>query len=404
MTASTDFLPFATGAGANVVSQAVYAADTAVANGFSSGIASSAKFNKVFRQASFVAAGVATWMANALNTNIADDGNLSAFAANLALAVKSAASSGNFIADTGTVNALVGTRSPPPTALTAGMQVAIQVANTNTSGVTFNYAGLGAKAVLSEGSPVKAGQIVSGQIYLLMYDGTQWELLSVGVDVPASPSQAGIVLLATNSDLAAGTDTSKAATPQGVARAVQSGSYNYAADSGSANALVVALTPAPPAYTAGLTVEVKVNTTNTGATTVNVNGLGAKTVQFNGAALTAGQLVAGQIYCLIYDGTNFQLQTSAAPVITASSFSASAGYIQWSNGFKIQWQTITVTTTTTQSFSYPSAFNNASVAWINGDDASNDVSVFVSGTTASGATVRSTLASSATCTLFSIGY
>ena len=164
MPASTDFLPFATGAGANVVSQSVYAADSALSNGFSSGIASSAKFNKVFRQASFVAAGVATWMANALNTNIPDDGNLNAFVANLALAVRAAASGGNFIADTGSVNALIGTSSPAPTALAAGMQVAIQIANTNTGGVTFNYAGLGVKSGWAEGSAVKAGQMVAGQI------------------------------------------------------------------------------------------------------------------------------------------------------------------------------------------------------------------------------------------------
>jgi len=404
MPASTDFLPFATGAGANVVSQAIYAADTAVANGFTSGIASSAKFNKVFRQASFVAAGVATWMATALNINIADDGDLSNFVANLGLAVRAAASGGNFIADTGAVNALAGTSSPAPTALAAGMQVAIQVANTNTGAVTFNYAGLGVKAVLSEGNAVKAGQMVAGQIYLMMYDGTQWELLSVGLDVSASTSQAGIVLLAANSDVAGGSDTAKAVTAQGVAKAVQSGGYSYAADSGSANNITISLTPAPAAYVAGLAIEVKVNVTNTGATTINVNGLGAKVVQVGGVALTAGQLVAGQIYCMIYDGSNFQLQTTAAPTITAFSFSSTGGYIQWSNGFKIQVQTITVTTSPSQSFSYPSAFNNGSFAWINGDDSSSDVSVFVSNATASGVTVHSTLASSATCTLFSIGY
>lgn len=404
MPASTDFLPFATGAGANVVSQALYAADTAVPNGFSSGIASSAKFNKVFRQASFVAAGIATWMANTLNTNIADDGDLNAFVANLAAAVKAAGASGNFIVDTGTVNALAGTSTPAPAALTAGTQVAIQVANTNTGAVTFNYASLGSKNVLSEGNAVKAGQMIAGQIYLLMYDGTQWELLSVGVDVSASTTQAGIVALAALSDVVAGTDAAKAATSQGVAKAVQSGGYSYAADSGAANTIAITLTPAPAAYTAGLAVEVKMNATNTGATTINVNGLGAKSVQFGGVALVAGQLVAGQVYCFIYDGTNFQLQTTSAPSIVAFSFSGSGGYVQWSNGFKIQVQTITVTTSTSQFFSYSSAFNTGSFAWINGDDASADVSVYVSSSTASGATVHSTLASSATCTLFSIGY
>ncbi|WP_408591210.1 hypothetical protein [Novosphingobium sp.] len=404
MTASTDFLPFATGAGANVVSQALYAADTAVANGFSSGIASSAKFNKVFRQASFVAAGIANWIANTLNTNVPDDGNLTTFVANLATAVKVAATSGGFITDSGSVNALVGTSSPAPAALTAGLQVAIQVANTNTGAVTFNYGGLGVKAVLSEGNAVKAGQLVAGQIYLLMYDGTQWELLSVGLDVPATTGQAGIVALAANSDVVAGADTAKAVTSQGVAKAVQGGSYTYAGDSGSANAIVVALTPAPAAYSAGFAVEVRMNATNTGATTINVNGLGAKAVQFGGAALVAGQLVAGQIYCMIYDGTNFQLQSSSAPTIVAFSFGGSSGYIQWSNGFKIQVQDITVTTASSQTFSYVSAFNTWSRAWINGDDGNNDVSVYVTGTTASTATVRSATTGTAGCTLFSIGY
>lgn len=280
----------------------------------------------------------------------------------------------------------------------------MQAANTNTGNVTFNFAGFGAIAVKNEGAQIKPGQIVAGGIYTLIYDSVQWQLLAAGLDVAATTTQAGILALAANSDVVAGTDTAKAVTSQGVAKAVQSGGFNYAADTGAANAAVITLVPAPAAYTAGFAVEVKFAATNTGATTINVNGLGAKAIQSNGAALVAGQIVAGQIYSLIYDGTNFQLQTTAAPTITAFSFSGSGGYVQWSNGFKIQWQTVTVTTTSTQSFSYPSAFNTASVAWINGDDGSNDVSVYVSSTTASGATVRSTLASSATCTLFSIGY
>ncbi|WP_298165139.1 hypothetical protein [Novosphingobium sp.] len=369
MTASTDFLPFATGAGANVVSQALYAADTAVTNGFSSGIASSAKFNKVFRQASFVAAGVATWMANALNANIPDDGNLNNFVANLGLAVRAAATSGNFIADTGSVNALAGTSSPAPTALVAGMQVAIQIANTNTGAVTFNYAGLGVKNVLSEGNAVKAGQMVAGQIYLLMYDGTQWELLSVGLDVPASTAQAGIVILAANGDVVAGTDTGKAVTSQGVARAVQSGGYNYAADSGSANTITIALTPAPTAYSAGLVVEVKMNATNTGATTINVNGLGAKTVQFNGAALTAGQLVAGQIYSMVYDGTNFQVASppsaSVGRIMAAGELSPASGTaIKGFNVSSVTYSGAIVTVAYTNSIANP-------VPVVNGGDSGN---------------------------------
>lgn len=313
-------------------------------------------------------------------------------------------SNGGFIVDTGTVNAMVATTSSPPASLTTGTQVNVMAANTNTGNVTFNFAGFGAIAVKNEGAQIKPGQIVAGGIYTLIYDATQWQLLAAGLDAAATTAQAGIVALAANSDVVAGTDAAKAVTSQGVAKAVQSGGYNYAVDSGAVNAAIVTLTPAPAAYTAGLVVEVKIGTTNTGATTINVNGLGAKAIQSNGAALVAGQLVAGQVYSLVYDGTNFQLQTTSAPTIVAFSFSGTGGYIQWSNGFKIQVQQITVTTSTSQTFSYGSAFNTGSFAWINGDDASADVSVYVSGSTASGATVHSTLASSATCTLFSIGY
>ena len=76
MTGTSDFLPFATGSGANVESQATWATDAAVTNGFSSGIASSAKFNKAIRQGTFIAAGVAQWVANAIKGNVPDDGNL----------------------------------------------------------------------------------------------------------------------------------------------------------------------------------------------------------------------------------------------------------------------------------------------------------------------------------------
>ena len=76
MTGTSDFLPFATGTEANVESQAAWETDAAVTNGFSSGIASSAKYNKALRQGTFIAAGVAQWVANAITGNVPDDGNL----------------------------------------------------------------------------------------------------------------------------------------------------------------------------------------------------------------------------------------------------------------------------------------------------------------------------------------
>jgi hypothetical protein len=85
----SDFLPFATGAGANVETQAAYAGDPATSAGFSAGIAASAKLNKAWRQSSFVAAGVAQLVMQQLGIDVLDNGNLPAFVANLQAALLS---------------------------------------------------------------------------------------------------------------------------------------------------------------------------------------------------------------------------------------------------------------------------------------------------------------------------
>jgi len=99
---------------------------------------------------------------------------------------------------------------------------------------------------------------------------------------------------------------------------------NYIADTGAVNALVATLSPALAAYAAGVLVQVKVANTNTGATTINVNSLGAKTIKKGGGAtdLVAGDIVAGQVISLEYDGTNFQLQSPSALALNSNGSGA----------------------------------------------------------------------------------
>jgi hypothetical protein len=77
--ATNDFKPFATGAGANVMSQADWEALTALATGFQSGKASSAQVNKAIRQATFVAAALAQYMTNKTGLDVLDNGDISGF-------------------------------------------------------------------------------------------------------------------------------------------------------------------------------------------------------------------------------------------------------------------------------------------------------------------------------------
>lgn len=88
MAGTTDFVPFATATGAHVTAQATYIAEATTGTGFVPGVASSYDCNKVWRQASFVAAGVATYVANELGINVADDGNLTNFVTNLTNAIQ----------------------------------------------------------------------------------------------------------------------------------------------------------------------------------------------------------------------------------------------------------------------------------------------------------------------------
>lgn len=83
MSGSTEFLPFATGGGANVVSQATYSAGSWRTAGFGSGEAAANQANKALRQGTFMAAVVATFMANQLAAAVNDDGDLATAVTNL---------------------------------------------------------------------------------------------------------------------------------------------------------------------------------------------------------------------------------------------------------------------------------------------------------------------------------
>ena len=113
---------------------------------------------------------------------------------------------------------------------------------------------------------------------------------------------------------------------------VQTQSDNYAADTGAANAGVIALNPALTSLTpmVGAPIRVlKITSANTGAYTLNVNGLGAQPVTFQGAPLTSGMLPASEIFEVFWDGTAFellsppaQLPNAALAVMAAYSFKA----------------------------------------------------------------------------------
>jgi hypothetical protein len=148
------------------------------------------------------------------------------------------------------------------------------------------------------------------------------------------------------------------------APAIQAQSGNYGADSGTANAMAVTLTPVPASLAAltGTPIRIKkIASANSGAVTLNVNGLGAAAVTWpDGTALIAGELPASGIVQLVCTGTAFVL---AAPVLrpvmsgdTTQSM-ATFGWVKFPNGLIKQWTLISVGASGT-TWTYPRSFPN----------------------------------------------
>ncbi len=124
----------------------------------------------------------------------------------------------------------------------------------------------------------------------------------------------GLVQLATQAQydaktLTGSTGAKLVATPD-LNRATK---YNdYVVDTGSATAYVITPSPAISAYAAGQEFTFKAANTNTGSATLAVSGLSAQTIKTTrGSNLFTGQILAGQIVQVVYDGTNFQYVSNA---------------------------------------------------------------------------------------------
>lgn len=106
---------------------------------------------------------------------------------------------------------------------------------------------------------------------------------------------------------------------------------DYKVDTGAANAYVITPAPAITAYAVGQMFSFKAVNANTTTSTLNVNGLGVKTIKkIDGSTnLASGDIGAGQIVLVEYDGTNFILLTIPGSI---SQSLAQIGAIQMYGG------------------------------------------------------------------------
>jgi hypothetical protein len=106
----------------------------------------------------------------------------------------------------------------------------------------------------------------------------------------------------------------------------------YAADTTNTNSYAVTLSPAVTGLTTGTIVRFKVSNANTTASNINVNSLGATNIYKGGTTpLAPGDLLAGIIYTITYDGTNWQLlNPSALSSYSTNQTAATAASVSFS--------------------------------------------------------------------------
>lgn len=198
----------------------------------------------------------------------------------------------SYAASTTAANTYTATLSPAIASYTTGAPIFIKFTHHNTGAATLNLNGLGAKSIKRlDGTALSDSDIVDGQIAMLIYDGTNLQLINPDMTATIAAISSSI--------------TTNVAT---LKTGIQNQSYTYILDTGAANVYVATLSPAVTSYVTGLTLTIKVANTNTGASTINVNGLGAKTIKtMKGLALVGKELVAGTVVTMSYDGTDFKL-------------------------------------------------------------------------------------------------
>lgn len=99
---------------------------------------------------------------------------------------------------------------------------------------------------------------------------------------------------------------------------IEAGTDWYAATSVGTDSYAITITPAITAYATGMKFRFKADVGNTDAATLAVSGLSAITIKKqHDQDLETGDIEAGQIVEVVYDGTNFQMQSQLATPTSA---------------------------------------------------------------------------------------
>jgi hypothetical protein len=168
----------------------------------------------------------------------------------------------------------------------------------------MSYNGSGVFQINTTGQPVVAGTVISSTAFNALTSD-----LATGLSTAITKD--GQTTVTANIPLAGFKITGLGAATVGT-DAVQYGQIQSNTDKlvtvSGTDTLTGSVTPALTAYAAGNLFSFVVANTNTTAVTINIDGVGSKSITRTGStALVAGDMVAGEVVLIEYDGTRFQL-------------------------------------------------------------------------------------------------
>ena len=235
---------------------------------------------------------------------------------------------------------------PAAPTYSAGFCAEFKANTANTGAATINFNSVGAQTIVKVAGGVTTtlanNDIRAGQVALVCYDGTNFQLQST---LGNAPSGTGDLLAANNlSDVAnAATSVNNlgGASSTGTGGLVRTTSptlvtpvlgvaagtsldlsgilttengVNYCLDAVGTDSYACSLSPAITAYVTGACYTFKAATINTGAASINFNAIGAKTIAkvVNGVTTTLSDndIHVGSVVNVCYDGTNMQMQST----------------------------------------------------------------------------------------------
>ena len=130
---------------------------------------------------------------------------------------------------------------------------------------------------------------------------------------------------------------------------VQDSALTYLSSIAGTNTITATAPVSMSAYATGQEFTFVAANSNTGGVTININSIGAKSITKNGTtALAVGDIIAGAIINVVYDGTQFQM-VSPTPALTSLS-GGTTGLVTYNSN----------ATTVTISFASPAVFTVAS--------------------------------------------